>query len=166
MHDWSKFSPEEFWESVKYYNGKKSPIIVCKQKNGYSKAWLHHKGRNKHHPEYWVDWALPQKAIIMPYKYAVEMICDKMAAGIVYNGKDWKQDTQIKYYMKERETSIVHLNCGCVNDGNIGIKVYIRVYTLYLVLIDDTHNCFLNCGCIGNIDFAVTVCITVICLFG
>ena len=74
----------------------------------YSKAWLHHKGRNKHHPEYWVDWALPQKAIIMPYKYAVEMVCDKMAAGIVYNGKDWKQDTQIKYYMKERETSIVH----------------------------------------------------------
>ena len=54
------------------------------------------------------DWALPQKAIIMPYKYAVEMVCDKMAAGIVYNGKDWKQDTQIKYYMKERETSIVH----------------------------------------------------------
>ena len=48
----------------------------------------------------------------------------------------------------------VPLNCGCVNDGNIGIKVYIRVYTLYLVLIDKTHNCFLNCGCIGNIYFA------------
>lgn len=108
MHDWSKFSPEEFFESVKYYNGKKSPIIVCKQENGYSRAWLHHKGRNKHHPEYWVDWALPQKAIIMPYKYAAEMVCDKMAAGIVYNGKDWRQDTQIKYYMKEREKSIVH----------------------------------------------------------
>ena len=46
--------------------------------------------------------------IIQPYKYAAEMVCDKMAAGIVYNGKDWKQDTQIKYYMKERETSIVH----------------------------------------------------------
>lgn len=108
VHDLSKFSPTEFWESVKYYNGSMSPILFAKRKQGYSKAWLHHKGRNKHHPEYWVDWALPQKAIIMPYKYAVEMICDKMAAGIVYNGKDWKQDTQIKYYMKERETSIVH----------------------------------------------------------
>ena len=108
VHDLSKFSPTEFWESVKYYNGSMSPILFAKRKQGYSKAWLHHKGRNKHHPEYWVDWALPQKAIIMPYKYAVEMVCDKMAAGIVYNGKDWKQDTQIKYYMKERETSIVH----------------------------------------------------------
>lgn len=58
----------------------------------------------------------------------------------------------------------IHLNCGCINDGNIGIKVYIGVYTLYLVLIDKTHNCFLNCGCIGNIYFAVTVCVTVICL--
>ena len=108
VHDLSKYSPTEFWEGVKYFNGKHSPITDCKKAEGYSKAWLHHKGRNKHHPEYWVDWALPQKAIIMPYKYAVEMVCDKMAAGIVYNGKDWKQDTQIKYYMKERETSIVH----------------------------------------------------------
>ena len=107
-HDLSKYSPTEFIPGVKYYTGTKSPNEGERIDKGYSVAWLHHKGRNKHHPEYWVDWALPQKAIIMPYKYAVEMVCDKMAAGIVYNGKDWKQDTQIKYYMKERETSIVH----------------------------------------------------------
>ena len=108
MHDWSKFSPEEFLESIKYYDGHKSPIQVCKQVNGYSKAWLHHKGRNKHHPEYWIDYSLPEKTVVMPYKYAVEMICDKLGAGIVYNGKKWRNDTQINYYMKEREISLIH----------------------------------------------------------
>lgn len=108
MHDWSKFSPEEFLESIKYYNGHQSPIISCKKENGYSKAWLHHKGRNKHHPEYWIDMSLPGKTLIMPYKYAAEMVCDKMAAGITYNGKNWTKDTQIKYHMKERETTFVH----------------------------------------------------------
>lgn len=110
MHDWSKFSIVELFESIKYYDGHKSPIKVCRQVNGYSKAWLHHKGRNKHHPEYWTDFSLKNKAILMPYQYAAEMICDKLAAGIVYNGKEWNNNTQIEYYMKERETSIVHPN--------------------------------------------------------
>ena len=108
MHDLSKFSPTEFFESAKYYNGYRSPITICKQEKGYSKAWLHHKGRNKHHPEYWIDVSLPEKAVIMPYKYAAEMICDKMAAGIVYQGKKWTKDWQINYYLREREKSIIH----------------------------------------------------------
>lgn len=53
VHDLSKFSPTEFWESVKYYQGTRSPIDACKEENGMSLAWLHHKGRNKHHYEYW-----------------------------------------------------------------------------------------------------------------
>ena len=107
-HDWSKFSPTEFLESIKYYNGQHSPITLCKADKGYSNSWLHHKGRNKHHPEYWIDYSLPDKTVIMPYKYAAEMICDKMAAGIVYSGKNWTPNTQIDYYMKERETSLIH----------------------------------------------------------
>ena len=109
MHDWSKFSPTEFWESVKYFDGHKSPITVCKVDKGYSEAWLHHKGRNKHHYQYWTDLSLPEQAIMMPYKYAAEMVCDKMAAGITYNGKNWTKDTQINYYMNnERNISIIH----------------------------------------------------------
>ena len=108
MHDWSKFSPTEFFESIKYYRGCGSPIRLCKAEKGYSKAWLHHKGRNKHHPDYWIDYSLPDKTVIMPYKYAAEMICDKMAAGIVYSGKKWTNNTQIDYYMVERETSLIH----------------------------------------------------------
>lgn len=108
IHDLSKYSFTEFFESARYFVGDRSPIVVCKKVNGYSKAWLHHKGRNKHHPEYWIDVSLPEKTILMPYKYAAEMICDKLAAGIVYNGKAWTKDSQIKYYMKERETSMLN----------------------------------------------------------
>lgn len=100
MHDWSKYSPIEFWESAKYYTGKFSPIHACRKINGYSKAWLHHKGRNKHHHEYWYDYATVEKTPVMPYKYAVEMICDNLAAGIVYNRKKWTNSTQLEYWTK------------------------------------------------------------------
>ena len=38
MHDWSKFHPTEFFESVKYYQGTLSPIPVCKEAVGLSLA--------------------------------------------------------------------------------------------------------------------------------
>lgn len=107
-HDLSKFSATEFFESIKYYSGHGSPIQVCKKDKGYSEAWLHHKGRNKHHPEYWVDMSLPNKTVMMPYKYALEMVCDKVAAGIVYKGREWTPKYQLDYYMKEREYTLIH----------------------------------------------------------
>lgn len=108
MHDWSKFSPTELFESVKYYDGNRSPIMLCKEKKGYSEAWLHHKGRNKHHYQYWTDLSIPDKTIIMPYKYAVEMVCDELAAGITYNGKNWTQSTQLNYYMNKERKNLIH----------------------------------------------------------
>lgn len=96
MHDMSKFSWTEFSESVKYYNGKRSPIDVCKKENGYSLAWLHHKGRNKHHYEYWIDYlddgGIP---IEMPRKYAIELICDWIAAGRTYAHNAGKKFTYV-----------------------------------------------------------------------
>ena len=71
VHDLSKFSPTELFESVKYYRGNRSPIGVCRRETGISRAWLHHKGRNKHHIEYWTDFDLPENPV-MPYKSAVE----------------------------------------------------------------------------------------------
>ena len=108
VHDLSKYSPTEFFESVKYYKGSYSPISACKKENGYSKAWLHHKGRNKHHHEYWYDYAAPNQAALIPYKYTAEMICDTLAAGMTYQGKKWTNDYQLKYYLKDRKTK--HIN--------------------------------------------------------
>ena len=81
MHDLSKFSPTEFFESVRYYNGKRSPLHLCREDKGYSKAWMHHKGRNKHHFEYWEDMSKNERfGVLLPYKYIVEAVCDKIAA--------------------------------------------------------------------------------------
>lgn len=102
MHDWSKYSWTEFGEGIRYYTGNHSPIMEAKKANGYSKAWLHHKGRNKHHLEYWIDENAPEKTPIMPYKYAAEMVCDKLAAGMVYQGKDFVKEYELEYWKKEK----------------------------------------------------------------
>lgn len=109
VHDLSKFSPTEFIESVKFYQGgKRSPIPIAREERGYSKAWLHHRGRNKHHVEYWYDPEGENPYPIIPYKYTVEMICDSIAASIVYNGKNWTPDCQIRYWEKKRKTAPVN----------------------------------------------------------
>jgi len=97
VHDLSKFSPTELFESARYFQGNRSPIGVCRRANGVSHAWLHHKGRNKHHIEYWLD---PDCEVtpVMPYKYAVECICDKLAATKTYKGKDYSPDKLIEHW--------------------------------------------------------------------
>ncbi len=108
VHDLSKYSPTEFWEGVKYFNGKHSPIMDCKRDKGYSKAWLHHKGRNKHHTDYWVDLSAPDKTPIIPYKYVAEMLCDKLAAGLIYKGKEWTKEYELEYWINERNKTLVN----------------------------------------------------------
>lgn len=108
VHDLSKYSPTEFIESVKYYDGKISPIKVCKKENGYSKAWLHHKGRNKHHFEYWYDFNSPTKTPIIPYKYTIELLCDTIAAGMAYNGKEWNPNSQKQYFENRKDLEYIN----------------------------------------------------------
>ena len=108
VHDLSKYSPTEFWEGVKYFNGKHSPITEEKKDKGYSQAWLHHKGRNKHHTDYWVDLSAPDKTPIIPYQYVAEMLCDKLAAGMVYKGKDWTKEYELDYWLNERDKTLVN----------------------------------------------------------
>ena len=64
LHDLSKYTPTEFIVGCKYYQGVMSPNNAERMDKGYSSAWLHHKGRNKHHLEYWIDYGLPDKAIV------------------------------------------------------------------------------------------------------
>ncbi len=99
VHDLSKFSPSEFFESVRYFQGNRSPIGVCRRATGVSYAWLHHKGRNKHHIEYWLD---PDCEItpMMPYKYAVECVCDKLAATKTYNGKAYTDSKALEHWLR------------------------------------------------------------------
>lgn len=109
-HDLSKFSYIEFSESIKYYSGDRSPIDNAKDDKGYSLAWQHHKGRNPHHYEYWMDnFDKGTTPILMPYKYAVEMLCDYLAAGQVYainTNKQFSFKEELKWFINK-------INSGC-----------------------------------------------------
>ena len=39
------------------FPGDRSPNNAERGEKGYSSAWLHHKGRNRHHYEYWIDYS-------------------------------------------------------------------------------------------------------------
>ena len=109
VHDLSKYSPTEFFENAKYMEGTTySPITSTYKVQGYSKAWLHHKGRNKHHPEYWYDEFAPIKSPVIEYKYVVEMVCDKLAASLVYNGKYWKAEDELEYIKNSEDNKLLN----------------------------------------------------------
>lgn len=100
-HDLSKYSPSEFIPSVHYWTGKKSPTEGERNDHGYSGAWLHHKGRNKHHYEYWLDYSegSPEmKPVIMPAKYFCETLCDRIAASKTYNKSNYRDDMPYEYF--------------------------------------------------------------------
>lgn len=104
VHDLSKFSPTEFVPSVRYYSGSFSPNAVDKVLNGLSTSWLHHKGRNKHHFEYWIDYTTGPTPVIegarMPIKYIAEMIADRYAACVAYNKDKYDKGDAWAYYNK------------------------------------------------------------------
>lgn len=108
-HDFSKYLPIEFLETAKYYDkGKFSPIRKCKEVQGYSMAWIHHKNHNKHHYEYWYDYNAEIPSPIIPFKYFLELICDSFAAGMTYQGKDWNKSYQLEYWLKVKDKSRMH----------------------------------------------------------
>ena len=98
VHDLSKFTPVEFFEGARYFQGNRSPIGVCRRERGVSPAWLHHKGRNKHHIEYWHDVECKIHPV-MPYTYAIECVCDKLAATKIYNGKNYTKEKPIEHWL-------------------------------------------------------------------
>lgn len=104
MHDNSKFGFTEFLASARYFQGNRSPIAAEKEDNGYSAAWQHHMGHNPHHWEYWIDFDDGGQIIAnkIPYPYVVEMACDWIGAGMVYNEDKWTQNEPIDYFKKVR----------------------------------------------------------------
>lgn len=109
-HDLSKFSPSEFIPGAKYWQGNRSPQARERELFGYSPAWLHHKGRNRHHFEYWTDVDKNGNVIPvdMPPKYFAEMICDRVAASKVYKGKDYTDSCPFEYYKGRKDKVFMH----------------------------------------------------------
>ncbi len=110
-HDLSKYSPIEFRNGAKYFQGTCSPNVAEREDKGYSEAWMHHKGRNRHHYEYWTDMNRKTRvyeSVPMPRKYLVEQIMDRRAACIVYQGEKYHDGSALEYFMSGRERQLMH----------------------------------------------------------
>ena len=110
-HDLSKYSPTEFIPGARFYQGTRSPNEREREAYGYSSAWLHHKGRNRHHLEYWTDYSPVTKdlvAVKRPLKYVVEMFCDRVAASKIYKGKDYNDQCPLLYFQNRKTHVLIH----------------------------------------------------------
>ena len=108
MHGLSKYAPTEFLVGASYYQGNRSPNNAEREDTGVSMSWLHHKGRNKHHYEYWVDYDPNRGERIlagarMPRRYVAEMVMDRISASQVYNGKNYNDQMPLEYYEKNKD---------------------------------------------------------------
>ena len=112
LHDLSKYSPTEFLVGAKYYCGYRSPNELERLDTGVSAAWLHHKGRNKHHLEYWIDYepslSYHMGGMEMPVQYVVEMFCDRVAASRIYQKEKYTDASPWLYYEHSRDHYIIH----------------------------------------------------------
>ena len=110
-HDLSKYSPAEFIPGAKYYQGTRSPNERERELFGYSPAWLHHKGRNKHHFEYWNDINPATKLyepVKMPLRYVKEMFCDRVAASKIYQGDNYTDKHPLEYFRRGNARKKMH----------------------------------------------------------
>ena len=109
-HDLSKYSPVEFLAGVKYFQGDHSPNDAQRKRYGYSASWMHHKGRNRHHFEYWTDYAPDGSGIAgveMPKKYVAEMFCDRLAASKVYRGEAFDPGDPYKFFLRGKQRRLL-----------------------------------------------------------
>ena len=107
LHDLSKYTPSEFLVGCKYYQGNRSPNNAEREDTGVSTAWLHHKGRNKHHYEHWVDYSIndPEHVIMgakMPRRYVAEMVMDRICASKVYHPESYTDHAPLEYFLKSK----------------------------------------------------------------
>ena len=107
LHDLSKYTPIEFIPGIIYYQGDRSPINREKELKNCSRGWLHHKGRNLHHFEYWIDYSInPGGKLVgmkMPKKYVAEMVMDRISASRNYLGDAYTSSQPLEYFMKSKE---------------------------------------------------------------
>ena len=110
-HDLSKYTPTEFLAGARFYQGGvRSPNEAEREHMGYSAAWIHHKGRNRHHFEHWTDYNPVTKTVEpvrMPIKCVIEMFCDRVAASKIYKGDSYTDEMPLQYFMGAKHRRII-----------------------------------------------------------
>lgn len=114
-HDLSKYSFAEFWPSVRYYDGKRSPVLNEREHNGgFSLIWVHHRCHNAHHWEHWLsspsdgEKTFMLRAAKMPYGAVIESICDAIGAGKAYEKKNWRPSHEAEYFSRNIGHRVYH----------------------------------------------------------
>ena len=116
LHDMSKYSPTEFIPGCRFYKGYMSPNNAERAHKGYSAAWLHHKGRNKHHLEYWIDYGTSDgkgegsalQGMKMPICYVAEMFVDRVCASKNYQKERYTDRSALNYYNNSKDHYLLH----------------------------------------------------------
>lgn len=122
-HDLSKYTPQEFLAGAKYYSDERNPIASERNDKGISEAWLHHKGRNKHHPEYWVDYRFEADGPLgfgsnkMPRKYVLEMFCDYIASSRIYLGDSYTDRAPLDRFCRDSSFKMIHTDSAKELEG-------------------------------------------------
>lgn len=120
LHDLSKYSPAEFIPGARYYQGTRSPNEREREEKGYSAAWMHHKGRNRHHFEYWTDLNMQTKRyepVPMPLRFVKEMFCDRVAASKIYQGKNYTDGHPLEYFLRGNARAKMHPETADLLEG-------------------------------------------------
>ena len=110
-HDLSNVQPHRVHPGLHLLSGDHSPNEAERAARGYSSAWLHHKGRNKHHLEYWIDYSTRKAGLAgmkMPLRYVCEMVCDRVAASQIYLGDKYTDASPWQYYEKSKDHYLLH----------------------------------------------------------
>lgn len=111
LHDLSKYMPAEFIGGARFFTGQRSPNDLQRKQYGYSQAWMHHKGRNKHHFEYWTDYnpkTHRMEPVKMPLVYVIEMFCDRVAASKIYQGNQYDSSKPLEYFQRGKQYMTIH----------------------------------------------------------
>ncbi len=119
-HDLSKYSPAEFIPGARYFQGNRSPNEREREARGYSAAWMHHMGRNKHHYEYWRDMDMATRRyapVAMPVRYAAEMFCDRVAASKIYRGDSYRCEDPLLYFRRGNAKTAMHPDTAALLEG-------------------------------------------------
>ena len=72
---------------------------------------MHHKGRNRHHFEYWNDINPTTKRyepVKMPLRFVKEMFCDRVAASKIYQGKAYTDAHPLAYFLRGNARAKMH----------------------------------------------------------
>lgn len=145
LHDLSKYSPTEM-SIYKFYSGDRSPHDNARDAIGYSPSWYHHKTRNKHHWEYWVDSLELRNGIKIPYKYVIEMFCDFVGAGQAYNRNSWNSNMPLEYHLKTKGNRIYHpdtlylLEVLFCRLKDLGVKDFFKWYKTDKNALEGSYN--------------------------